>query len=97
MIDNYFSYKDFASWALDTKCTSQICNDHHQLTSKHKLRKSKVELRMRNDVIVSGVALGVVNLNLSSGDSFIRRMLLSSSKEHHFSFLFGLDGIYLDY
>ena len=27
MIDTYLSYRDFASWVLDTGCTSDICNN----------------------------------------------------------------------
>ena len=27
MIDTYLSYRDSASWVLDTGCTSHICND----------------------------------------------------------------------
>ena len=34
IIDTYLSYRDFASWVLDTRCTSHICNDSQRLTSK---------------------------------------------------------------
>ena len=34
------------------------------MTSKRKVRKGKVELRMGNDTKVAAVALGVVNLKL---------------------------------
>ena len=39
-----------------------------RLTSKRKLRKGEVELRMGNDARVAAMALGVVNLKLPSGD-----------------------------
>ena len=68
MIDTYLSYRDSVSWVLDTGCTSHICNDSQRLTSKRKLRKGKVELRMGNDARVAAVGLGVVNLKLPSGD-----------------------------
>ena len=68
MIDTYLSSRDSASWVLDTGCTSLICNDSQRVTSKRKLRKGKVELRMGNDARVVVVALGVVNLKLSSRD-----------------------------
>ena len=68
MIDTYLSYRDSTSWVLDTGCTSHICNDSQRLTSKRKLRKGEVELRMGNVAIVAAVALGVVNLKLPSGD-----------------------------
>ena len=45
MIDTYFSYRDSASWVLDTGYTSHICNDSQRLISKRKLRKGEVELR----------------------------------------------------
>ena len=61
MIDTYLSSRDSASWVLDTGCTSHICNDSQRLISKQKLR-------MGNDARVATVALGVVNLKLSSGD-----------------------------
>ena len=48
MIDTYLSSRDSASWELDTGCTSHICNDLQRLTSKRKLRKGEVELRMGN-------------------------------------------------
>ena len=68
MIDTYLSYRDSTSWVLDTRCTSHICNDSQRLTSKQKLRKGEVELRMGNDARVVAVALGVLNLKLLSGD-----------------------------
>ena len=68
MIDTYLSYRDSASCVLDTGCTSHICNDSQRLTSKRKLRKGEVELRMGNGARVAAVALGVVNLKLPSGD-----------------------------
>ena len=68
MIDTYLSYRNFASWVLDTGCTSHIYNDLQRLTSKRKLRKGEVELRMGNGARVAAVALGVMNLKLSSGD-----------------------------
>ena len=68
MIDTYLSYRYFASWVLDTGCTSHICNDSQRLTSKRKLRKGKVELRMGYGARVAAVALGVMNLKLPSGD-----------------------------
>ena len=66
MIDNYLSSKYFASWVLDTGCTSHICHDSLRLTSKQKLRKGEVELSMGNDARVATVVLGVVNLELPS-------------------------------
>ena len=68
MIDTYLSYRDSASWVLDTGCTSHICSDSQKLTSKQKLRKGEVELRMGNGAGVAALTLGVVNLKLSSGD-----------------------------
>ena len=68
MIDTYLSYRDSASWVLDTRCTSHICNDSQRLTSKRKLRKGEVELRIGNGARVAAMALGVVNLKLPSGD-----------------------------
>ena len=68
MIDTYLSYRDSASWVLDAGCTSHICNDSQRLTSKQKLRKGEVELRMGNGDRIAAVALGVVNLKLPSGD-----------------------------
>ena len=68
MINIYLSYRDFASWVLDTRCTSHICNDSQRLTSKQKLRKGEVELRRENNARVDVVALGVVNLKLLSID-----------------------------
>ena len=68
MIDIYLSNRDSASWVLDTGCTSHICNDSQRLTSKRKLRKGEVELRMGNGARVATVALGVVNLKPPSGD-----------------------------
>ena len=56
MIDNYFSYRDFTSWVLDTRSTSHICNDSQRITSKRKLIKGEVELRMGNGARVAGVA-----------------------------------------
>ena len=67
MIDTYLSYRDSTSWVLDTGCSSHICNDSQRSTSKRKLRKGEVELRMGNDARVAVVALGVVNLKLPSG------------------------------
>ena len=58
MIDIYLSYRDSTSWVLDVGCTSHI-------TSKQKLRKSEVELRMENGARVV-VVLRVVNLMLPS-------------------------------
>ena len=100
MIDTYLSYRDSASWVLDTGCTSHICNDSQRLTSKQKMRKGEVELRMGNGARVAVVALGVVNLKLSSGDYLSLEechYVPSIVKEHHFSFLFRHDGIYLDH
>ena len=68
MIDTYLSYRDSSSWVLDTGCTSHIYNDLQRLTSKRKLIKGEVKLRMRNDTKVSVVVLGVVNLKLPSRD-----------------------------
>ena len=68
MIDIYLSYRDSASWVSDTRCTSHICNDSHKLTSKRKLRKGEVELRVGNNARVAAVALGVLNLKLPFGD-----------------------------
>ena len=34
MIDTYLSYRDYASWVLDTGHTSHICKDSQRMTSK---------------------------------------------------------------
>ena len=34
MIDTYLSYRDSASWVLDTECTSRNYNDSQRLASK---------------------------------------------------------------
>ena len=59
MIDTYLSYRNSTSWVLDTGCTSHICNDSQSLTSKRKLRKGEVELRMGNGARVVAIALGL--------------------------------------
>ena len=68
MIGTYLSYRDSTSWVLDTGCTTHIRNDSQRLTSKRKLRKGEVELRMGNDARVAAMTLGVVNLKLPSKD-----------------------------
>ena len=68
MIDTYLPYRDFAYWVLDTGYTSHMCNDSQRLTSKRKLRKGKVELRMGNNTRVAAVVLEVINLKLPYED-----------------------------
>ena len=68
MIDTYLSYRDSTSWLLDTRYNSHMCSDSRRLTSKQKLRKGEVELRIGNDARVAIVLLGVVNLKLPFSD-----------------------------
>ena len=68
MINTYLSYEDYTSCVLDTCCVSHVYNDFHRLTSKRKLNKGEVKLRMRNGARVVAITLGSVNLKLSFGD-----------------------------
>ena len=58
MIDTYLSYRDSTFWVLDTRCVTHVYNDFQRLTSKKKLKKGEVELRMGNDTRVVVVTLG---------------------------------------
>ena len=64
MIDTYLSYRDSTSWVLETGYVTHVCNDFQKLTSKRKLNKGEVELRMENGARVVAIALGFVNLKL---------------------------------
>ena len=68
MIDTYLSYRDSTSWVLDIGYVTHVCNDLQKLTSKIKLNKGEVELRIGNGTRVVVVALGSMNLKLPSGD-----------------------------
>ena len=67
MIDTYLSYRDSTSSVLDTSCVTHVFNDFQRLTSKRKLPKGEVKLRMGKGARVVAIALGSVNLKLPSG------------------------------
>ena len=60
---------------------SHLQYDSQRVTSKRKLRKGEMELRMENDERFAAVALGVVNLKLPSGYSLYLEMLFASAEK----------------
>ncbi|KAL0404211.1 UNVERIFIED_CONTAM: hypothetical protein Sradi_2061900 [Sesamum radiatum] len=59
MITNY------ASWALDTECGAQTCNDLQMLQRNRKLIKDEIILKLDDGKIVAAEVVGSVELAIS--------------------------------
>ena len=68
MIELNLSYRESSSWVLDTGCASHICNNLQALTSRRKLDRGDVDLRLGNGAKVAAQAVGTAKFKLQSGE-----------------------------